>query len=164
VKLRFDAEQTAIVLPRAVLDHPIAGADAGLRKILERRVAAVWHAGELDTVTLLRGILWVALLGGRVSADEIAAQMDMSRRTLHRRLDVYGLRFQEVLDETRCEFAQQLLANTRLSVSEIALIVGYADPAVLTRAFERWIAVSPSEWRSNIDRDRLQEKAFAATN
>jgi AraC-like DNA-binding protein len=55
----------------------------------------------LQLLTQLRRILRVALLGGRVSVDEIAAQMDMSRRTLHRRLAVYGLRFQEVLDETR---------------------------------------------------------------
>jgi hypothetical protein len=98
VKLRFNAEQTALLLPKAVLDHPVAGADADLRKVLEQRVAALWHAGGLDTVTRLRRILRVALLEGQVSVDEIAARMDISRRTLHRRLAAWGRRFQEVLD------------------------------------------------------------------
>lgn len=155
VKLRFNAEQTAILLPTGLLDQPVTGADAGLRKVLEKRVAALWQAGELDTLTHSRRVLRVALLGGQVSADEISSQMGMSRRTLHRRLDACGLRFQEVLDETRCEFAQQLLANTRLTIGEIALIVGYADPSVLTRGFVRWTGVPPSEWRSNIDTNRL---------
>jgi AraC-like DNA-binding protein len=75
--------------------------------------------------------------------------MEMSRRTLHRRLGAYGLRFQEVLDETHCEFAQQLPANARLSISKVATIVGYADPSILTRSFERWMGLSPSQWRSN---------------
>jgi AraC-like DNA-binding protein len=151
VTLRFDAEQTAILLPRELLDHPVTGADAELRKVLEERVAALWHAGGLDTVTRLRRLLRVALLSGQVTAPEISARMGMSRRTLHRRLAAWGLRFQELLDETRCEFAQQLLANTRLSIGEIALLVGYTDPSVLTRGFVRWTGVPPSEWRSNID-------------
>jgi AraC-like DNA-binding protein len=149
VKLRFNAEQTALLLPRAVLDYPVAGADAGLRTDLEKRVAALWHAGELDTVTQLRRILRVALLGGQVSVDEISARMGMSRRTLHRRLEADGLRFQTVLDETRCEFARQLLACTRLSISDIANIVGYADPSIFTRKFTRWTGLPPSKWRLN---------------
>jgi AraC-like DNA-binding protein len=147
-KLHFNAEQTALVLPRAVLDQPVAGADAGLRKLLQERVAALWHAGGLDTVTQLRRILMVSLLAGQVNATEIAARMRMSRRTLHRRLDAYGLRFQGVLDETRSEFAKQLLANTGLSIGQVATIVGYADPSILTRMFIRRTGLSPSKWRS----------------
>ena len=154
VKLRFSAEQTAILLPRSLLDRPVAGADAEYRKIIEKRVSSLWHAGELDTVTRLRRALRVALISGRISADEISAQLGMSRRTLHRRLNTWGLRFQEVLNETRCEFAQQLLANTRLDIAEIGTIVGYSDPSVLTRGFTRWAGMPPSEWRSNIQNRR----------
>ena len=147
VKLRFEAEQTALLLPRRFLDLPVAGADSGVRKVLEKRIAALRHASGLDIVTKLRRKLRVALLRGRVSAREISAKMGMSRRTFHRRLEARGLGFQEVLDETRCEFAEQLLAHTRLSVSEIAGIVGYAHPSILTRAFVRWKGTPPSEWR-----------------
>lgn len=147
-KLRFNAEQNALFFPKALLDAPVPGADAAQRKELESRVSALWHAGELDTVTQLRRRLRVGLVGGQVSLDEIAAEMGMSRRTLHRRLDAYGIRFQQVLDETRCEFARQLLANTRLKVGEIATIVGYAEPSILVRRFGRWTGVPPGEWRA----------------
>jgi AraC-like DNA-binding protein len=149
VPLRFNAGQTAIVLPRRFLDQPVAGADAGRRKILERQVRALRHDGELDTVTQLRRLLRVALLSGKVPVDGVSAQLGMSRRTLHRRLNPRGLRFQKVLDETRCEFAQHLLSHTRLGAGEIGLIVGYTDPSAFTRRFIRWTGVPPSEWRSN---------------
>jgi hypothetical protein len=68
VKLRFNAEQTAVLLPKGLLDHPVTGADAALRMILEKRVAALWYAGGMDTVTQLRRVLRVALLSGQVSA------------------------------------------------------------------------------------------------
>jgi AraC-like DNA-binding protein len=147
VKLRFNADQTAVLMPRSSLDRPLAGADAGLRKTLDKRVRALWHAGEFDTVTQLRRALRIALLSHHISGNEISAQLGMSRRTLHRRLDAQGLRFQEVLDETRYEFAQQLLANTRLGIAEIGSIVGYNDPSVFTRGFIRWAGVPPSKWR-----------------
>jgi transcriptional regulator GlxA family with amidase domain len=72
----------------------------------------------------------LGLLSRPISADNIAAQLGMSRRTLHRRLDAVGLRYQEVLDENRCEFARQLLGNTKLEIREIERIIGYADTSV----------------------------------
>lgn len=150
VKLRFNAEQTALVFRRAFLDLPVIGADANLRKVLQQRVAEIWHAGQLDMVTRLRRELRVALISNQVSGDEIAAHMGMSRRTFHRRLEECGVTFQDILHETRCEFAKQLLINTRLSIGEIATIVGYAEPSTLTRRFICWMGVSPSEWRANI--------------
>jgi AraC-like DNA-binding protein len=147
VKLRFNAGQTAVQLPRSLLDRPVAGSDRSRRKKIEKRILALARSEELDTVTRLRRTLRIALLHRRVDAREIAAQLGMSRRTLHRRLLAHGLRFQGVLDETRAEFARQLLANTRLGIGEIAAIIGYAEPSVFTRSFTRWTGVSPSEWR-----------------
>lgn len=150
VKLRFDADQTAVVLHRSSLDKPLASADAVLRGILEKRVQSLWYAGELDTLTRLSRMLRIAVLSGRISANEIAAQLGMSRRTLHRRLEDQGFRFQELVDQTRGEFARQLLTNTALSVGKIGMIVGYSDPSVFTRAFVRWAGSTPSEWRAKL--------------
>jgi AraC-like DNA-binding protein len=149
VKLRFNAGQTALRLPGGLLERSVTGADSRLRTVLEERVAALWCAGRLDTVTQLRRVLRVALIKGEVTANHIAAQIGMSRRTLHRRLDAWGLRFQDVLDETRCGYAQQLLAYTQLTIGQITRIVGYADPSTLARKFVQWTGVPPSDWRSD---------------
>jgi AraC-like DNA-binding protein len=148
VQLFFDAAQTSVVMPVRVLDQIVTGADPRLRLMLEKRIQALSHAGDLDTVTQLRRALRVEILNGGVSAIKMASQMGMSRRTLSRKLDVAGIRFQEVLDETRLEFVQQLLANTHLSISKIGAIVGYSDPSTLTRSFCRSVGVTPSAWRS----------------
>jgi AraC-like DNA-binding protein len=150
VRLRFNAEQTAIRIPGRLLDQPVVGADAGLRLSLAKRVATGWQADELDTATRVRRALRVALISGHVSAEEISSQLGMSHRTLHRRLEALGLKFREVLSQTRCEFAEQLLANTRLGIGEIAGIIGYNDPSVLTRSFIRWAGVPPIEWRRKL--------------
>jgi AraC-like DNA-binding protein len=148
VKLSFNAHQTAVVFPRRLLDRPIAGADAQRRIDIEKQVRALWHVGDMDLVTHLRRELRVSLIRGDVSAITISARLGMGRRTLHRRLDDLGLQFQEALDETRCDYAQQLLAYTRLEIASIASMVGYTDPSVLTRGFVRWTGITPSQWRT----------------
>ena len=47
----------------------------------------------------------------------------------------------------RYQVARDLLANTGLSVTEIAATLVYADTAAFTRAFRRWSGRSPSAWR-----------------
>ena len=148
VKVSFDADQTAIVFPRRLLSQPIPGADAQRRIAIERQVRAIWHAGDHDIATQLRRELRIGLIRGHVSAASIALHLGMSRRTLDRRLTAAGLPFQRALDEARCEYARQLLAYTRLEIGKIAMIVGYADPSILTRAFTRWAGVTPSSWRA----------------
>jgi AraC-like DNA-binding protein len=153
VKLSFNAAHTAVVMPRDMLDQPVAGADAGVRLMCERRIRKRWAHGGPDTETQVRRGLRVGLLQGEVSAIGIASQLGMSRRTMQRRLGAAGSSFQKMLDETRREFVQQLLANTRLSISEVGSIVGYTDPSALTRSFIRWAGVTPSEWRSELQTD-----------
>lgn len=148
VKISFDADQTAVAIPRRLLSQPIPGANARRRIAIERQVRAIWHAGDHDIATRLRRELRIGLIRGHISAASIALPLGMSRRTLDRRLAAAGLPFQKALDEARCEYARQLLAYTRLEIGKIAMIVGYADPSILTRAFTRWAGVTPSSWRA----------------
>jgi AraC-like DNA-binding protein len=118
-----------------------------VRGVLERRVRALWHPGDFNTVTQLKREIRVRLLAGGVSATEIASQLGMSRRTLDRRLSAKSVRFQNIVDDIRCELAQQLLAYTKLSIGEVGRIIGYADVSALTRAFVRWVGLTPTQWR-----------------
>ena len=147
VNVRFDAEQTALALPLTLLRRPVPGADPGERKRLQEKVASLRFAGELDTVTRLRRALRVALLRGPIAAGKICWELQISRRTLHRRLEAQGLRYQQVVDETRYEHARQLLSHTLLGVGEVGMVVGYPDPSAFTRAFARWTGMKPSAWR-----------------
>jgi AraC-like DNA-binding protein len=145
--LRFNAKQTAVMIPRKLLDQRIPGAQVKLLPGLAKAICNTLHAGERDFVTELRSMLKAGLLKGRVSSSEVSALLGISHRTVSRRLAVLGYRYHELLDEARREFAHQLLDHTDISVKDISAIVGYADPSALTRAFIRWKGVNPSTWR-----------------
>ncbi len=91
--LHFNAEQTAVRLPRRWLEEPVAGANALLREALDRRAGELWGFEGLDTVTQLRRHLRVALLTGQSSAVDICSHLGIDRRTFERRLEDWGVHF-----------------------------------------------------------------------
>lgn len=79
--------------------------------------------------------------------EEIAGLMGTSVRTLARHLEVEGCTFRALSNDVRLRRAQAMLADTELSVSEIARILGYSDSANFSRAFKRATGASPQAHR-----------------
>jgi len=56
--------------------------------------------------------------------------------------------FQEYLVQQRIEEAVRLLANPDTPISDIAFTVGFNDASYFTRAFKRYVGMSPTEFRA----------------
>ena len=82
----------------------------------------------------------------------------MHSRTLNRRLNAFGTRFQALVDEIRFEIARQMLEDSRREVGQIAMTLDYADASAFTRAFRRWSGTTPAEWRKNPRPSSLRKK------
>jgi AraC-like DNA-binding protein len=150
--LRFDADQTALVFPTSWLKHPLPGASAQLRRILEARVDSLEAQGNGDIVAQLRRLLRNLLVSGSGSAEQVAQLFSMHRRTLNRRLKASDTTFHALVEETRFEIARHFLGVTRLPIVEIASALDYADASAFTRAFRRWSGTTPAAWRANVVR------------
>jgi AraC-like DNA-binding protein len=144
----FNSDQSAFILPRRLLDTPLPDAHPAKRKEWQERVQALWTAGNDDIVTQVRRSVRIALLAGKISADDICAELGMTERTMQRRLDPAGLSFQRILNETRYEVCRQLLVHTRLGIGEVSSITGYANASALSRSFFEWSGMTPSDWRA----------------
>jgi AraC-like DNA-binding protein len=92
----------------------------------------------------------IADLLPRAEADvrRVAKALGMSRQTLHRRLAIENTSFQSLLTTLRRDAAVSQLASDAHSIAEIALLLGYSEPAAFHRAFRRWTGQSPSAYRS----------------
>lgn len=81
------------------------------------------------------------------AAEEIAQQLGLSLRTLHRRLARDGLSYQSVLDSLRQRVATEFLENTHLLVDQVAERVGFSDATAFRKAFRKWTGHSPTHYR-----------------
>jgi AraC-like DNA-binding protein len=145
--LQFDEEHHALEFAADWLRHPLSEADPELRVLLLERADALAQGHREDFRAQVRAILHPALLVGRCPADRVATLLALHVRTLHRRLRAEGTSFRVLADEVRHEIARQLLGDTALGVAEVATALGYADASAFRRAFRRWTATTPSQWR-----------------
>ncbi|MCK0153094.1 AraC family transcriptional regulator [Alcanivorax sp. S6407] len=136
-----------ILYPRGLVNRELAMADPGALKLAERQCS------ELAQQTLKEGRLveWVTamLTYSRdviTTREELAALLNISPRTLDRRLLDEGASFRELSRQIRFQRACELIRAGQLSMLEIALELGYRDSANFTRAFRREAGCAPSQW------------------
>jgi AraC-like DNA-binding protein len=91
------------------------------------------------------------LLDNRARIDWIARRLGMSRRSLQRRLADCSTSFEAIGRTAIEQEAYRLLGRRDLSVTAVAMELGYSDPAHFTRAFGRWTGQSPRNWRQTIE-------------
>jgi AraC-like DNA-binding protein len=147
--LRFDAEQNAVTFPTSLLGHPLASADPALFRHLEQEADARHDSRPVNTTRLVRRILRKSLVNGHFSASDIAGQLCMHERTMHRHLVNENTSFRRELESIRYEVARQLLSKNKKPLSEIANALGYAETSTFSRAFRRWSGTPPTRWRSH---------------
>lgn len=148
-RVRFDAEVSGVVFESKWLSNPIIDAKPNLHFDLVRLVLQQENRNALSFIEQVRIVLPQMVLSGTASSQAIAALFGFSERTLRRRLVEQSTNLQKLLDEARFELARQLLGNTSLTVSEIALSLHYSDPNVFSRAFRNWAGLSPTRWRKH---------------
>jgi len=145
--LHFNSTENSVTFPSHCLEQKPPSADKLLYKHLQQEATELHSLAHHEVLDGLPAILSRGLLANRFAARDIADEMGIHERTLHRRLRSAGTSFRRELDLARERVSQQLLANTNLHVYDVATALGYADSSGFIRAFQRWTGMSPSAWR-----------------
>ena len=83
----------------------------------------------------------------RPTQCQLAGMVNVSDRTLRRRLGQQDTSYRALRDHTRYERARDLLSHSAMTVAQVAELVGYSDARAFRRAFKRWAGVLPAEFR-----------------
>lgn len=102
---------------------------------------------ENALIETLELIIAAAALSGRLSLVDASRSLGLSPRSLQRQLARLGTSFEVLVDAWRRAQARRRLLDPTLSVSSIARLLGYRDPAHFVRAFRRWENTPPTKWR-----------------
>ncbi|MBD2859521.1 AraC family transcriptional regulator [Spongiibacter sp. KMU-158] len=144
-------------IPRSEYDAKLLGTDPQIKQILEvqaqKRLLEL-RGEQADTdeeLAQVRRLIAEKLAYGLASLEAIAASLDISVRTLQRRLDQRNTSFTQVVDEVRRELAHKYIHNNELSLLEIAMMLGFAEQSSFNRAFKRWFGNSPGAYRQGGD-------------
>ncbi|MFE3052602.1 AraC family transcriptional regulator [Nocardia sp. NPDC059239] len=149
----FEAEHNVFSMDPAILEQPLPQANehtwamclAQCTELVSRRRARTGIAAEVRELLVPRcGLDGFAVPPG---IDSVARDLNMSTRTLRRHLDAAGTSYRQLLDEVRRALAEEMLTATPLSVSDVAIRLGYAEASTFIHAFKRWTGTTPSAYR-----------------
>jgi hypothetical protein len=108
------------------------------------------EADAIDGCVRRRATCWLGRTGSgciRAAQRCWAAALGTSERSLQRRLAAAGVSYRQLLDVARKEAAERYLSDARLSIAEIAYLLGYSEAAAFNRAFRRWRHERPQVFR-----------------
>lgn len=145
-------ETNSITFKMTDLELPFLTNNAALRSYLTPELKR--RLSELDVdesvSAQVRSALVDLLPTGETTAEDVARKLNVSKRTLQRKLKEEGTNFQKQINSVREMLAKSYLKNTTLSSDEIAYLLGYLEVNSFLRAFTIWTGISFSEYRKQI--------------
>jgi len=146
--IEFSSDAVAVYFKNAYLEKHLPASNLDLARANDKVIDE--YLAHLDGVSIgvrTKAKITELLPSGLVTEDRIASLLNLSVRSMQRKLKEEGASFKELLNQTRQELAEQYIENSRMSINEITYMLGFSDPANFSRAFKRWHGVSPSQYR-----------------
>jgi AraC-like DNA-binding protein len=144
----FNAATHGLQFDAGYLALPVRRDEAALQHMLQRALLLTVRPYRRDRLLVekVRQTLAQHPEHSR-NADDLAAWLNMSARTLHRQLQEEGASLQQLKDSVREQRARALLLRTRKPLKQIATEVGFSNEKSFIRAFKTWTGLAPEAFR-----------------
>lgn len=150
-ELAFGSPHNTLCFRTDALERPLPFADSELFAYFRDKAAAMLaHLARVESTSDRVREAIAARLVEAPSIATTARQLGTSARTLQRALRDEGTTFEELRDQVRRRIAIGLLKDRRMSLGEIAVLVGYSDGSAFRAAFRRWTDLSPRQARHHV--------------
>ncbi len=147
VNLQFDQAYCGITFNKSLLKIAIPYVDK--LSFLQAQQACQQELDKLMQFSTYKGKVQQCLMqfqNKRPTLQEVADNLNVSNRSLHRYLTNEQTSFKLLLDEHQARLAKQFLVTHGYTVSQTAASLGFIDIANFRRAFKRWYQCTPTEF------------------
>lgn len=143
------ATENYAIFERDLLDEALPGHFPDYHRQIEqlaaRRLAELPDGGTLSAAVLR---FLEETIGHRVvGMEDVAKHLNMTLRTLQRRLKDENTTYAALRDSVRFRYAQKYLSDPGMDMESIAAALGFSETANFYPAFKRWSGMSPGEFR-----------------
>lgn len=146
--VRFGAERNALVFDEELLKASLPQANKAIYQVcisqcedLVSRLAGENTFAEMVEYLMIDGV------NNFLSLERVAEKLQLSPRSVSRKLKAEGTSFNELLKRLRSILAKELLLSRKLTIEQVAERLGYSEPAAFCHAFKRWTGKPPSTFR-----------------
>ncbi len=149
--LLFEQEKSGIVFKKEYLNIPNPNPQPYIKEILSR------HADKLKIELekskcfqdKVRKIIIKNLDSENLNMEMISNELNLSSRTLYRKLKEENISYKTLLIDIKKQLAQAYLQETSFTIDDISYLLGFSEASAFHRAFKRWFGINPSQYRRN---------------
>lgn len=149
----FNQDHNALWLDAACLRTPLVVGSNPLQAT--RPPTLVSSVDEAQAVAVkVEGVMRALLPFSSCNRKSVAHIVNLSERSMQRRLAEAGTTFQQLRDRVRADIALKYLRQSNLRAAQVGDILGYSEAAAFSRAFRRQHGFSPQQARDHTDREQ----------
>ena len=138
-----------IEFDRVFWDEPILTANYDIQRMFLDNVSAIVRDPMKNIsfqVRVLDYLMKNSYLG-ILSLEDVAANFNMTPRSVQRRLREESVTFLQLADSVRKSLALSYLEAGKYPLKEISYMLGYNELSAFSRAFKRWTGKAPADFR-----------------
>ena len=146
------SNELSLQFPKSILNQPVLSANYELQNHLLKQVGnLIKSQSNRHTIqTRIYNYLLSNSYLNALSLDDVAANFNLSARSLQRKLSDEGVTYFEIVEEVKKNLATTYLSSTQYSVKDISNILGYQEQSAFVRAFKRWTNKTPGEFQKKM--------------
>jgi AraC-like DNA-binding protein len=145
-EVQFGARGDQVIFPADVRDASLTYADPYLNSLLEQYCEEILkkrRAKRGDWTSRVENAIAPLLPHREATIEGVARRLNVTVRTLTRRLREEDANFAKILQNLRLQLARQYLRESGMSVTQMAWLLGYGEPSAFSHAFKRWTGSPP---------------------
>ena len=149
--LSFNQPGNTFRFPETYLTAPLVHTEDSLKDFLRNAPYHLLASIEKDDTSIFAQMK--RIVGNDFSRDfpsvvVMAEELNMSVRTLRRRLKELGSTYQQFKDGLRSDAAKSFLNRPELKINAVSALLGFDEPSAFHRSFKKWTGLTPGEYRA----------------
>jgi AraC-like DNA-binding protein len=153
----FRQGKSGIVFKKEFLSIPNPNPQPYIKGILSQHAERLII--ELDQSRLfqdkVRKIIIRHLDSGEADMETISSELNLSSRTVYRKLREENISYKALLSDIKKQLAQAYLKETSFTITDISYRLGFSEASAFHRAFKRWFGTNPTQYRQNSGMSQL---------
>lgn len=148
--LFFDQELYAIEFDADLLRLKNLSSDKKLRGFFQNYVEQLESQHQQDIVQVVEHLIRSLLCSGYCNERKVARILQVTTRTLQRRLKSRGIQFKQLQHRIRLNMAHQYLQDSDMSFTDISYALGFSELSAFTRFFKQQSGQSPTQYKQSL--------------
>lgn len=148
----FEQKSNEIIFNKSLLSLPLSTGNKQLLPTLEQHANSIINNLSQDNniVAMTKKLVLLELSNTKINQQRIAEKLNISAKTLQRRLKANNTHFKALVDEVRLTKAKSLLTTNLDNAEAISSLLGFAEPRSFYRWFHKQTQQTPGEYRKSV--------------